>query len=106
MQACYFCSTGSTTATFVQLVQQLPLQDQGLPHKLWIKAHGVLLVVHMILHTLLHKAAPAICDEPLLMPMAMGTKVMPYREIIYAWYRDGIMVAGVLCLIVLYALCV
>lgn len=58
----------------------------------------------MILHTLLHKVAPTIFDEPLLMPMAMGTKVMPYRAIIAALYRDGILLSGVL-LFVVYALC-
>ena len=71
------------------------MQDQDLAHKLCNKGHGLLLLVHKVLHTLLHKLAPNIFDEPLLMPMAMGTKVMPYRAVIAAWYRDAIVLFGV-----------
>lgn len=79
------------------------MQDQDFPHKLWIKAHGLLLILHMLSHTLLHKAAPAVFEEPLLMPMAMGTKVMPYRAVLHAWYRDAIMLFATLTLLMWYA---
>ncbi len=72
----------------------VPTQDQDTAHKLWLFGHKLLFLLHMISHTLLHKAAPGVFAEPRMMPMVMGH--IPYRAFTASMYQDGIILAGLL----------
>ena len=70
------------------------VQDQGTAHKLWLAGLKMLLVLHMICRTMLHKAAPRLCGGPRMMEVMQGT--LPYRRFMAAIYQDGIAFAGFL----------
>ena len=66
-------------------------QDKGMPHRLALAVHQLLLGLHMVLCTLLQKAFPKVVSEPLVMPMMMGT--VPYRKLCSKMYHDGFLLA-------------
>jgi len=72
---------------------QLCVQDLDAVHRIGLLGHKVLFILHMVLHTLLHKAAPTMFGGPGLQPLVMGTA--PYRGFTETMYKDGIMLAGI-----------
>lgn len=77
------------------------VQDQDAAHQMWLWGHKILLVIHMVFRTVLHKAAPSVFSEPHLMSVVWGD--LPYRTVMSAMYKDGILFAAVL--LSLTALC-
>ena len=70
------------------------VQDQDTLYKLWLLFHKALLVIHVVSRTVLHKVVPKVVAGPCLIAMAMGT--LPYRLVLSAMYKDGILFAGLL----------
>ena len=78
------------------------VQDQDVVHRLWVSSHKLLLILHMVLNTVLHKAAPRMFGGPRLSELVMGKS--PYRDFLSTMYRDGVLFAGVLAAITTFAL--
>ncbi|KAL3130529.1 hypothetical protein ABBQ38_008341 [Trebouxia sp. C0009 RCD-2024] len=72
----------------------LRVQDQDAAHYLWILGHKILLMVHVVLRTVLHKAVPSMFSGPLVASMVQGS--LPYRALTSAMYKDSIVFAAVL----------
>ena len=68
--------------------------QETIAHKLWLKAHGLLLGLHVASHFVLNKAMPNVVAEPSLMQMLKGE--IPYRQVLQSMYRDGVIFAGIL----------
>ena len=69
------------------------LLQETVAHKLWLKAHGLLLGLHVGSHFVLNKAMPSVFAEPSLLRMLKGE--IPYRQVLQSMYRDGVIFAAV-----------
>ena len=70
------------------------MQDQDTLHWMWVFGHKIVFILHMVLRTLLHKAAPSVFAGPHLIQVVMG--IAPYRNFLLTLYKDGILLAGFL----------
>jgi len=52
--------------------------------------------LHVALHMLLCSIAHDVFNEPVLVPLEMGTGSMPYRSLTRAIYYDAIVMAAIL----------
>ena len=71
----------------------LCVQDQDAAHQLWLVGHKILLMVHMVWRTALHKAVPSMFSGPLMASMVQGS--LPYRAVTSAMYKDCVVFAAV-----------
>ena len=78
------------------------VQNQDAVHRLWVSSHRALLILHMVLNTVLHKAAPRMFSGPRLLQVVVGKA--PYRDFLSTIYRDGVLFAGVLAAVTTFAL--
>ena len=78
------------------------VQNQDAVHRLWVSSHKFLLILHMVLNTVLHKAAPRMFSGPRLLQVVVGKA--PYRDFLSTIYRDGVLFAGVLAAVTTFAL--
>ena len=78
------------------------MQDQDAVHRLWIFGHKLLLILHVVLNTVLRKAAPHMFGGPRLIQVVLGKS--PYRDFLSILYKDGILFAGVLAAITTFGL--
>lgn len=69
--------------------------------KLWLFGHKLLLILHMVSHTLLKKASPKVFAGPHMMPFVLGTE--PYRALTQAMYKDGLALVALLTMAVAVA---
>lgn len=72
----------------------LASQDRDAVYKAWLLGLKVLLILHMVSHTMLHKVAPSVFAGPRMIEVTMGT--LPYRRFMSAIYQDGILFTGFL----------
>lgn len=70
------------------------VQDRDAVYKAWLLGLKVLLILHMVSHTMLHKVAPSVFAGPRMIEVTMGT--LPYRRFMSAIYQDGILFTGFL----------
>ena len=78
------------------------VQNQDAVHRLWVSSHKILLILHMVLNTVLHKAAPRVFGGPRLLQVVVGKA--PYRQFMSTIYKDGILFAGILAAVTTFAL--
>ena len=84
--------------------QALPccVQDQSTARKVQLMGLKMLLVLHMMSRTVLHKAAPSVFGGPRMLEVVMGK--LPYRQFTSAIYQDGLIFAGFLTAAAAFAL--
>lgn len=63
-------------------------------YKAWLLGLKVLLILHMVSRTMLHKVAPSMFAGPRMIEVTLGT--LPYRRFMSAIYQDGILFTGFL----------
>lgn len=69
------------------------LMQETIAHKLWLKAYGLLLGLHMGSHFVLYNAVPSVFAEPSLLRMLKDE--IPYRQVMQSMCRDGVILAGI-----------
>ena len=79
----------------------MDMQEQDAIHCVWVLGHK-LLFVHMVLNTVLHKAAPHMFGRPCLVQVVLGKS--PYKDFLSTLYKDGILFARVFAVVTTFAL--
>ena len=69
------------------------LLQETIAHKLWLKAYGLLLGLHMGSHFVLCKALPSVFAEPSLLRMLKGE--ISYKQVMQSMCMDGVILAGI-----------
>ena len=69
------------------------LMQETIAHKLWLKAYGLSLGLHMGSHFVLYTAVPSVFAEPSLLRMLK--EQIPYRQDMQSMCRDGVILAGI-----------